>query len=61
MADVADAVQKSILRHPLPNVAFYPKFVVTNSNLRHDINLYCKRYLPAGAADLTLMLIGREP
>ncbi|KAL1414453.1 hypothetical protein MTO96_000857 [Rhipicephalus appendiculatus] len=61
MADMADAMQKAILRHPLPNTAYYPKFVVTNSNLWHNINLYCRRYVPARAADLGLMLIGREP
>ncbi|KAH7969110.1 hypothetical protein HPB52_014706 [Rhipicephalus sanguineus] len=60
-ADLADAMQKAILRHPLPNIAYYPKFAVTNSYLWHNINLYCFRYLPAHAADLGLMLIGREP
>ncbi|KAH7968521.1 hypothetical protein HPB52_009114 [Rhipicephalus sanguineus] len=60
-ADLADAMQKAILRHPLPNIAYYPKFAVTNSYLWHRINLYCFRYLPARAADLGLMLIGREP
>ncbi|KAL1414454.1 hypothetical protein MTO96_000858 [Rhipicephalus appendiculatus] len=60
-ADLADAMQKAILRHPLPNTTFYPKFIVTNSHLWHSINLYCLRYLPARAADLGLMLIGREP
>ncbi|KAL1447763.1 hypothetical protein MTO96_028338 [Rhipicephalus appendiculatus] len=60
-AEMADAMQKSILRHPLPNAAYYPKFAVNNSYLWHNISLYCMRYLPARAADLGLMLIGRDP
>ncbi|KAL3225874.1 hypothetical protein MRX96_025348 [Rhipicephalus microplus] len=60
-AEMADAMQKSILRHPLPNAVFYPKFSVNNIYMWHNINLYCLRYLPAQAADLGLMLIGRKP
>ncbi|KAH6920856.1 hypothetical protein HPB50_028156 [Hyalomma asiaticum] len=59
--DLVDAMQKSILRYPLPNAMCYPKFSVTNSHLWHNVNLYCLRYLPTLVADLCLTLLKREP
>ncbi|XP_049522437.1 uncharacterized protein LOC119448732 [Dermacentor silvarum] len=60
-AEVVDAMQRAILRHPLPNAISYPKIVMTNSQLWYDINLYCLRYLPALAADMALQLARRDP
>ncbi|KAH6935246.1 hypothetical protein HPB50_004815 [Hyalomma asiaticum] len=58
--DLFDAMQKSILRYPLPNAMCYPKFSVTNSHLWPNVNLYCLRYLPALVADLFPALLKRE-
>ncbi|XP_070391759.1 fatty acyl-CoA reductase 1-like isoform X2 [Dermacentor albipictus] len=60
-AELVDTMQRAILRHPLPNAISFPKIVVTNSQLWYDANLYCRRYLPALAADLALQLTRRDP
>lgn len=59
--DLADATQKNILRHPLPDAIRFPKFTMTSSQLWHEMNLWCVHYLPACLIDLALQLYGQKP
>ncbi|KAH6935247.1 hypothetical protein HPB50_004816 [Hyalomma asiaticum] len=60
-SELVDSMQTAIVKYPLPDAVCYPKFTVTRSQLWYDINLYCKRFVPAQAADLALQLMRREP
>ncbi|KAL1414455.1 hypothetical protein MTO96_000859 [Rhipicephalus appendiculatus] len=59
--ELVDAMHKAVLKYPLPNTLCYPKISVTESQLWYDINLYCKRLVPARAIDMALQLTKREP
>lgn len=59
-AELVETMQRAIFKHPLPDATFYPKVSVTNSQVWHNIHLYCLRYLPASAADLALKLMRRK-
>lgn len=58
--ELVDAMQKATLKYPLPNAFYYPKISVTKNQLWYEINLYCKRLVPARAADMALRLMKRE-
>lgn len=60
-AEVAEETQRAVLRYPLPNVIRFPKFQLTNTQVWHDINLWCLHYLPARFVDLGLQLCGHKP
>ncbi|XP_049268843.1 putative fatty acyl-CoA reductase CG5065 [Rhipicephalus sanguineus] len=59
--ELVDAMQRAVLKYPLPNTLCYPKISVTKSHLWYDINMYCKRLVPARATDMVLQLMRREP
>lgn len=59
-AELVETMQRAIFKHPLPDATFYPEVFVTNSQVWHNIHLYCLRYLPASAADLALKLMRRK-
>ncbi|XP_037505453.1 fatty acyl-CoA reductase 1-like [Rhipicephalus sanguineus] len=54
-------IQREICRLPLPNAIRFPKFQVTNSQMWHNVNLWCLHYLPALVVDLALQLHGQKP
>ncbi|XP_050040922.1 putative fatty acyl-CoA reductase CG5065 [Dermacentor andersoni] len=60
-ADLAAATQRNVLRYPLPDAIRFPKFTTTNSQLWHEVNLWCMHYLPACIIDLALQLYGQKP
>ncbi|KAL3225873.1 hypothetical protein MRX96_025347 [Rhipicephalus microplus] len=58
--ELVDAMRKATLKYPLPNALYYPEISVTKSQLYYEINLYCKRLVPARAADMALRLMKRK-
>ncbi|XP_077519280.1 putative fatty acyl-CoA reductase CG5065 [Amblyomma americanum] len=58
--DLTAALQRSILRHPLPYMVRYPDFAVTSNHMWHNV-LWYLHYLPVYVGGVALQLIGRKP
>ncbi|KAH6935251.1 hypothetical protein HPB50_004820 [Hyalomma asiaticum] len=58
--EVVAALTKSAEKYPFPNTMTFPCVRTTNSRLWHNLNLFFLHYLPACAADLILLLMGRK-